>query len=304
MHPGRRLRLGILALIAGFAFFGLLGFVLQGVLRDDRVSYFILFEENVKGMVIGSKCNFQGVPIGMVKDIRFQNGSTLVELSVDPTRAVIQDITRARLDRLLVTGQVTVELEGFGPEGRELQPGQFIQPKQDPINRLTKTLPEMIEPMMALMDRLELLLDRACDLLDDENRAAFDRILQNAETLSAALPGTVQRAEALMARSESALAELELAAAGFRELVPLGRDLAHETHGALAGMRALQEVAGGAAEEAASLLASLRAPAQTALTSLRSTLEELRSLARQLRLAPDSLLFGVARPAAPAGGGR
>ena len=87
MHGTRRLRLGILALVAGCAFFGLLAFVLQGALGDERVSYFIVFEENVKGMVIGSKVNFQGVPIGMVQDIRFQGGKTLVELSVDPTRA-------------------------------------------------------------------------------------------------------------------------------------------------------------------------------------------------------------------------
>ena len=105
MQSSRRLRLGILSLIAGTAFLGLLGFVLQGALKDNRVNYYILFEENVKGMVVGSKVNFQGVPFGMVSDIRFQSGSTLVELSVDPTRAVIQDITRARLDRLLVTGQ-------------------------------------------------------------------------------------------------------------------------------------------------------------------------------------------------------
>ena len=97
MNRSRRFRLGLLALLTVTTFVVMLTFVLQGVMREERASYFILFDENVKGMVVGSKVNFQGVPIGMVRDIRFQGGRTKVELSIDPHRAEIQDITKARL---------------------------------------------------------------------------------------------------------------------------------------------------------------------------------------------------------------
>ena len=55
--------------------------------------------------------------------------------------------------------------------------------------------------------------------------------------------------------------------------------------------------------ESTALASGVRGPAQTALAGLRTALDEMRGLARQIKLAPDSLLFGV-RPAAPAGGER
>jgi phospholipid/cholesterol/gamma-HCH transport system substrate-binding protein len=297
MHASRRFRLGVLALFAGTAFFGLLGFVLQGVLSNERVAYYILFEENVKGMVIGSKVNFQGVPIGMVKDIRFQNGRTLVEVSVDPTKADIQDLTRARLDRLLVTGQVTVELEGYGPTGTSLHPGQFVQPKADPINQLTRTLPELVPQITDLMAKFDVMLDRTNELLDEPNRRHFAAILANTDVAAATLPDTLAQTRALLSNADTAVASLDRAARGAAELMPDARAAAADLRGV--GARLDDAVAQGQA-----LLAGVRAPAQSALASLRTSLDELRSLLRQLRLAPDSLIFGVARPAAPAGGGR
>ena len=303
MHGSRRLRLGILALVTGASFLGLLGFVMRGVFKSDRVNYYILFEENVKGMVQGSKVNFQGVPFGVVSDIRFQSGRTLVELSVDPTRAVIQDITRARLDRLLVTGQVTVELEGFGPNGVELRPGQFITAKQDPLNRLTKTLPEVVPPILAMLDKMQSVLDHGAQLLDERNRGHISTILANFSSISVALPASLLRADALMQRAETAIASVERAANCFAEdLVPVGVELAGDARSALADLRVFELALNDAVKEAHSLFRSLRAPVQSALSAWRTSLGELRDFARQLRLAPNSLLFGVTRPASPAGG--
>jgi ABC-type transporter Mla subunit MlaD len=305
VNTGRRLRLGILTLVAGGAFFGLLAFVLQGVLRNNRVSYFLLCEENVKGMVIGSKVNFQGVPFGAVTDMRFQDGKTLVEMSVDPTRAELQDITRARLDRLLVTGQVTVELEGYGPEGKRLRPGQFVRVKQDPINQLTKTLPELVPQMARILEKFETALDRGNELLADENRAAFVDILKHGHVVAQQLPDVLAHTDALMVRGEAAAATFERAAARLdADLLPAGAETLADLRLCLADLRALRTVCTEALRDAQALVGGLRSPAQAALAALRSSLEELRSFARQLRLAPESLLFGVTRPAAPMGGGR
>ena len=108
MRNSRRFRLGLFVLGAGAMFVALLVFIMQSSFDRKHNRYFIMFTENVKGMVIGSKVNFQGVPIGVVADMRFQDGKTLVELTVDPSRATIQDLTRARMDRLLVTGQAWI----------------------------------------------------------------------------------------------------------------------------------------------------------------------------------------------------
>ena len=298
MNGSRRFRLGLLALLSGFTFCVMLLFVLNGVLRQDRSSYFILFEENVKGMVIGSKVNFQGVPFGMVKDIRFKGGKTQIELSVDLSRAEIQDITKARLDRLLVTGQVTVELEGYGPEGKPLQKGSFIEPKSDPMYRLTKTLPEVVPQVLMVLDKIGVLLDSSNALLDDQNRGAVASILQNGERTLAHMPALMQRSEAVLAAVEHA------AVAMADEVVPAGLVTIQQAQRALAELVTLQRSFGKVADEAEAAFGGLRQPALAAFAALRTSLDELRTLARQLRLAPDSLIFGVSRPASPAGGER
>jgi phospholipid/cholesterol/gamma-HCH transport system substrate-binding protein len=284
----RRFRLGLFVLGAGGLFVLMLAFLLHGSFDASRVSYFILFHENVKGMVVGSKVNFQGVPIGAVKDIRFQDGKTMVEVLVDPTRANIQDLTRARLDRLLVTGQVTVELEGYGPLGKSMPPGAFLQPKEDPLHSLTGTLPETMEQAMATLRQLEATLQRAEALLGDGNQARVAAILANLES------GTRQFAEQTAPALTSLVAEVRATNAAYAALPPqLQQQVAELGPELAATLREVQSLAGG-----------LRGPVQTALSSLRLALDDVRGFARQLRLAPDSLLFGVQRPAAPPGGER
>lgn len=274
---GRRFRLGLYVLGTGALFVGLLGFILQKSLRREEASYFILFRENVKGMVVGSRVNFQGVPIGVVKDMRFQDGQTMVELSVDPSRANIQDVTRARMDRLLVTGQVTVELEGYGANGKSLPPGAFIQPKEDPLHSLTGSLPEVVDRAAVVLARIDGVLQSAERLLGPENQAHVSAILADCRRLSSALADeTVPTTNALL-----------------REAQASARDLGALSPDAAALLREVTALAGG-----------LRQPAQSTLASLRTALDDVRALARQLKLAPDSLLFGVRQAAAPPGGER
>jgi ABC-type transporter Mla subunit MlaD len=228
-------------------------------------------------MVIGSRVNFQGVPIGVVHDMRFQDGSTLVELRVDPTRASIQNVTSARMDRLLVTGQVTVELEGHEPEGTALPPGSFIQPKEDPMHALTASLPEVVDRAAGVLARIDATLARVDTLLGSENQQHVAAILSNLERATARLADEVAPEAVVLARESAATARAA------RELAP--------------------EVA-SMVREMTSLAAGLRGPAQTALASFRTAVDDVRGLARQLKYAPDSLLFGIRQPAAPAGGER
>ena len=274
---GRRFRLGLYVLGTGALFVGLLGFILQKSLRREEASYFILFRENVKGMVVGSRVNFQGVPIGVVKDMRFQDGQTMVELSVDPSRANIQDVTRARMDRLLVTGQVTVELEGYGANGKSLPPGAFIQPKEDPLHSLTGSLPEVVDRAAVVLARIDGVLQSAERLLGPENQAHVSAILADCRRLSSALADeTVPTTNALLREAQ----------ASARDLGALSPEVAALLH------------------EVTALAGGLRQPAQSTLASLRTALDDVRALARQLKLAPDSLLFGVRHAAAPPGGER
>ncbi len=286
----RRLRLGLFVLGTGVLFTALLGFILQNSLGRARASYFILFTENVKGMVVGSKVNFQGVPIGVVHDMRFQDGKTLVELRVDPTRANLQDLTCARMDRLLVTGQVTVELEGYGPTGKTLAPGAFIRPKEDPLHALTASLPEVVDRAASVLARLDRVLASSEDVLGEPNRARIEAMLANAAAASRELAErTIPAATAMFAEARATAAQATATASA--------------AQGAVEALGGLEGELRGMLREATALAAGVRGPAQATLAGLRAAFDDLRALARQLKLAPDSLLFGV-RPAAPVGGER
>ncbi len=287
----RRFRLGLFTLGVGGLFLALLAFILHNSLGRERATYFILFRENVKGMVIGSRVNFQGVPIGVVADMRFQDGKTLVELRVDPTRANLQDLTCARMDRLLVTGQVTVELEGYGPTGNTLPPGSFIQPKEDPLHALTASLPDVMDQATRVMQRLDRVLAGTEQLLCGTNQAHVTAVLANAERATKeladhtlpAVATLLATTDATMLRAGESAQSAKVAADALARLEPELRALLRETT-ALAG--------------------GLRGPAQSVLAGARTALDDLRRLLRQLKLAPDSLLFGVHEAAAPAGGER
>lgn len=298
MHNTRRFRLGLFVLGTGAMFVALLVFIMQSSFDRERSTYFIMFTENVKGMVIGSKVNFQGVPIGVVKDMRFQDGNTLVELSVDPSRATIQDVTRARMDRLLVTGQVSVELEGYASEGKSLPPESFIEPKEDPLNSLKASLPEVVAQAATVLQRLDRVLGNAEAMLSDGNQGQVQAILSHAERAARHLADeTMPEASALVADARRTIQAAEgtaHAATGSAEAVTA----------TLQAVERLEADLHGLLRESTAIVTGVRGPAMATVTGFRSTLDDLRGLLRQLKLAPESLLFGVNRPAAPTGGTR
>lgn len=305
----RRFRVGAIVLGAGALFVGLLVFIAGSGFSAERARYHILFDENVKGMVVGSKVNFQGVPFGVVSDILFDKGLTRVEIDVDPTRAVIQQVTTARLDRLLVTGQVTVELEGWEPTGKRLAAGSAIAPKADPLHSLAKSLPETVAEVMKLVNGLQETVTRTNAMLGDDNRRHLSGILANLERTTSALPEQLQttthRLDELLADAQKTAASVDRLTAALADSA--GADtkaLLEQARTALQRLQGLEDEFAALSGEAKGTLAALRAPVGAAFGSLRAALDEMRGLARTLRLAPDSLIYGVrpAEAAAPLGG--
>jgi ABC-type transporter Mla subunit MlaD len=302
----RRVRVGLLVLGSGALFLGMLFFVLGSSLTRRVVTFELLFVENVKGMVIGSRVNFQGVPVGAVHDIRFEDGLTLVEIAIDPAKAIVQVCTRARIDRLLVTGQVTIELEGYQNGAPVLSPGSRIMVKPSPMNQLTGTLPDTLERANRFLERTTGVMNALDELLGPANRESVTSILAHAAAAAAALEPRITR---LADRAEAALAELTPLLAQARELLAGddARALAAAARGAVRRGEALAAELEVLAREANGLLGSARRPALDLLAQARAALAELDRLARTLRLAPPSLLHGRdAQELAPGvpGGGR
>jgi len=196
------------------------------------------------------------------------------------------------MDRLLVTGQVTIELEGYGAKGKPLPPGSFVQTKGDPLSSLTGSIPEVVDGAATALQRLDTVLGRVERLLSDDNLARSSATLANLERASAGFADqVVPEAVALLRQVRS-------------ETVPEASAMLRQATAAATQLQGIEPELAGFTREATALAASLRGPSQTALASLRQALDDVRGLARQLKLAPDSLLFGVQRPAVPSGGER
>lgn len=296
MKNTRRFRLGLFTLGVGVMFVSLLVFIMQSSFDQARAPYFIIFRENVKGMVIGSKVNFQGVPIGVVADMRFQDGNTLVELRVDPSRASIQDVTKARMDRLLVTGQVTVELEGYSGAGKPLAPGAFIEPKEDPLNSLKASLPEVVAQASDVLLRLDRVLANAEQMIGSGNQVKLTAILGHTEALVEGLAEqTVPEVTAMVQDARRTIQAAEGTATA-------ATSSAEAVAATLASVERVEADLHNLLREATAVVTGVRGPTLATLSGFRTTLDDLRGLLRQLKLAPDSLLFGVSRPASPLGG--
>lgn len=286
----RRFRVGAVVIGAATLFVGLIVFIAGSGVSSRMQTFYVMFDENVKGMVVGSRVNFQGVPVGTVQDIRFQNGKTRVKLSVDADKGIVQEVTRARLDRLLVTGQVTVELEGYEDGARPQKDGTVLQPKASPINQLTWSLPTVVGHVDALLVKATALLDNLNQVLSADNLRAVSGTLAHLEQTTATLP---RRLDETLRAAESALSAVG--------------DLArHED--ATATLAAARRTIGkleAVADEARGLIGGNRTRIGEVLLVVRDSLQELRALARGLRLAPSSVLFGreVEELAMPAPGG-
>jgi phospholipid/cholesterol/gamma-HCH transport system substrate-binding protein len=314
---GRHYRVGMVVLAAAVLFCSLIAFTIGSSLHRQTLAYGIHFAENVKGMVVGSKVNFQGVPAGAVTGIRFADGHSVVAIEVGADQCVVQDVTRARLDRLLVTGQVTIELEGYEPGRARLGDGALIPPAVNPMDELTKSLPNVVDSVPAVLQEAGTLLGKLNAVLDDDNCRRLDRILVNLEVASSKLPraidgvaGPVERAALeltdVLKQADAALAELRTGVADARALLA-GEPAKAAVAGlaeSTARMSALQHEVTALVGDARSLLAGNRGAWTDALVGFRDAMRDVRGLARMLQLAPNAVLYGrqAQEPAARGGG--
>lgn len=311
-------RVGLALVTLSIAFAALVTFILGGGVKTS-MTYFIAFDENVKGMVIGSKVNFQGVPAGAVRDIRFRDGESLVQIAVAPDKCLVQEVTRARLDRLLVTGQVTVELEGFERGRSRLPANSFIATRQSPIGELTRSLPEVLAGLPSLFRQFEAVATGIAATLDATTRqhlqstvanldAITTRLVPVADAAAGPLADAMAAAPTVLLRVNAALEEMQRGLAEVRALVSGddARAALRDVAGVAARLDGLERGAEALVADLRSLVAGSRGSWTEALAGVRDAMRDVRGLARMLQLAPSSLIYGrdVAQPAAPPTGNK
>src|SRR5262245_4077555 len=176
--------------------FGGLGFVIwinkfseQGAV----VGHFARFAGSVAGLNVGSNVLFGGIPIGRVMQIRVDpKDSSLARVDMNVTAdAPIRQDSQATLAMQGITGSVLVEISRGSEESPRLQPGAEVQSGYSPLERLLTTAPEML-------NKANILLDRASDFLNPQNAGTVRHILGNLDQLSDKLSANTGRLDEML----------------------------------------------------------------------------------------------------------
>jgi phospholipid/cholesterol/gamma-HCH transport system substrate-binding protein len=187
---------------AGFALW------LASARLDRQVDvYEVVFRSAVSGLQNGAQVTYQGIQVGRVTRIRFDPENVervLVRIEVEPTTPVTASTT-ARLQPQGITGIFYVQLTGATNEAERLV-SRAADPAQIPgqpstIDRLTADAPE-------LLNRGVVLLERATELLSDDNLARIADTLDNLDRLSTALADEEDGLGPLMAEANAVTREL------------------------------------------------------------------------------------------------
>ena len=264
----QKMKLGLFLLAAG-GLLALILFLFAGLsLMEDTDRYYVATKESVGGLRVGASVEVRGVGVGEVAELDLdwkRAEPVIIAFDVDegtPIPAGAHAVFRMRG----VTGLKYIDIEGGDLHGPLREPGETLATKPSALSGITDQGLALVKESRQLIDSGKVVTDRMGEVLDDENRARMERILD---------------------RGERAMGDLEKAAAQM----------------ARAGARFEQVVAGDGARAlaaAANLLADARRLVQANRHHIAATVRDVREAARSLRRMaqtlerqPSRLLFGA-----------
>ncbi|MFQ5774966.1 MAG: MlaD family protein [Kiloniellaceae bacterium] len=270
----------VLALAAGLVVFVLWLAKFQFDVQFTR--YDIHFGGSVTGLKVGSPVRYRGVRVGEVIDVSLDPElpeQVQVTIEIDAKTPVRSD-TIATLEIEGLTGGLYVLLSGTTTEAPPLaiQPGErraVIASRRSSLQQVLAGAPELIQ-------KVDLLLVRANDLLNAENRAAFGDILGNVRGFTGALAGQRKEVGTLIHDASAAMANLRGATAALEEMAVTlkadGARLADRVDATLSAMNVMatgiDRSVGDTAADVRSLIADLRDTAKN-FSAMSRELEEM-----------------------------
>lgn len=269
----------------------------------DYQPYKILFERSVSGLSVGSKVQYNGIEVGDVTSLELNPSDprqVIAEIRVYDDTPVKMD-TRAKLAFASITGGMSVQLHGGTPESPRLidqtrDRAPFIRADASPIATLFDEGEVMIENINSILQNVNELFndnnrEQAGNILTniaqitdmiasqqaalDENMALFGDVSRQATSTLASIDTLSQEATKLLREDgqivmESAASASRDVASAAQRIEQLVNDNAGTVESTLQGTRDL-------------------APA---LSALRSTLNSLDRITRQLEESPRDFFLG------------
>ena len=269
---------------------------------QDYTHYEILFRDGVGGLTEGSPVKYSGIRVGDVARLRLdpndpRNVRALVRVN---SEVPIRGNTRAGLTMTNITGRMSVELTGGGPDSPILEGSRSNPP-------LIEAEPSALNSLMAtgenLLGKLDTLLTNSNRAMSEQNIHNLTESLANLQALSAGL--MARRAEV-----NGVFARLKEITRQTRTMLDIYQTVGRKTESLLDNQ---VQAFVGSAETSAQTLAQLteridRLLARNeealdrgiqgvgelapALRDVRATLTNLNGLVNRLEEDPSALLLG------------
>lgn len=185
---------------------------------EQSVRYVTYFKGDVTGLGVGSPVRYRGVPVGSTTDIRIDPGDVeriRVEMDISSITPVKTD-TVAQLALQGITGVAFVQLTGGTNDAEALKPEDKrklpeITSRESALQQLLTRLPEVVEKVLNVADRVTL-------LFDEKNLSAVENVLENLERASKDVGRTTDEALLLMKEGKNTAIALRETAAAIQTL--------------------------------------------------------------------------------------
>jgi phospholipid/cholesterol/gamma-HCH transport system substrate-binding protein len=273
----QKVKLGLFLVAAAGLLFVILLLFAGLSLTEESDRYYLSTKESVSGLRIGATVEVRGVDVGQVAGVELAwDRPEPVRVAIDVAAGTpIPTAARAVLRMRGVTGLKYIDIDGGEFGGPVRKPGETIPTAPSALSDITDQGRALVSESRQLIGESKEVAVRAADMLDEDNRARVDRMLE--------------RGDQMMIRGERAMVEIEKAA---QQLTRVGARLDQLLGGETA--RAI-ESAGALMGDARRLVQANRHQVAATLGDLREAARSLRRMAQILEREPSRLLFGGRR---------
>ena len=205
----------VISLMAGLVVFVI--WLAKFQFEAEFARYDIYFKDSVTGLNLGSPVRYSGVRVGEVIDVSLRPDrpdQVQITIEVDQKTPVRSD-TVATLEIEGLTGGLYVLLIGQAPDAPPLEaaPGQ----RHPVIASQSSTLQQVLEGAPELVQKIDLLLVRANDLLNAKNRSNLSSTLANISDFTTTLSEHGDDIGALLQDASATMANVRSATENFKE---------------------------------------------------------------------------------------
>jgi phospholipid/cholesterol/gamma-HCH transport system substrate-binding protein len=314
--PANHWKLGLFVVVSVLLGLGALLVLGARSMHDETINYTTFFDESVQGLDVGSPVKFRGVTIGNVSRINIADDRRHVEVGCD---LIVSEITRLGLGvdkgqatKIAIPEDLRMQLASAGITGVKFMQIDFFPVADNPPPELPFAVPDRYIPAaVSVMKNIEDSIVRAVNRIPEATEQALlimkkiGALLDQVEErkMPEQAEGALIRANTVLARLDSTLAELELDELSLNaveslaniNVVALKLNVLIDRVGAKDGVYQSVERASNALGDVARGSGGLGVEMQQTLRSVQDAATSIQRLTDALELDSDMLLKGRKR---------